>query len=104
MIARQGDVLILSTTEVPKAAKPVPKDKGRTILAYGEVTGHAHEVVGECSLLAADVAEMADRFLRVEQECRVVHQEHSPVLLPPGDYIVRRQSEYTEEAARMVAD
>ena len=101
---RQGDVLILEAGELPTGLKPVPKDKGRTILAYGEVTGHAHAVEGEVEFLAADLAEMEGRFLRVLSEAQVVHEEHGTITLPPGDYEVRRQREYTPEAPRMVAD
>lgn len=101
---RQGDVLIAAVDEIPAGLRSVPKDKGRTILAYGEVTGHAHAVIGDVELLEADVAEMEDRFLRVERECQVVHDEHDLITLPPGDYAVRRQREYSPEEIRQVAD
>lgn len=103
--ARQGDVLIISTTSIPKAAKPVERENGRIVLAHGEVTGHCHAIDSEHALfLAADLNEMADRFLKVSEECEVVHDEHDPITLPPGDYVVRRQREYQPEAVRNVAD
>src|SRR5947208_3733029 len=49
---RQGDVLIVPLAEaaVPETAAgatPEPRDaRGRLVLALGEVTGHAHAVVG----------------------------------------------------------
>lgn len=49
---RQGDVLIAPITEtaVPDTARDAasePRDgRGRLVLALGEVTGHAHAVVG----------------------------------------------------------
>ena len=95
MLYRQGDVLIAAIEKIPAGLKPVPKDAGRTILAYGEVTGHAHAVEGDVEFLAADVAEMQDRFLRVLSEARVVHEEHATITLPPGLYDVRRQRENT---------
>jgi hypothetical protein len=94
-VFRQGDVLIGAPTEIPEGLRPVPRDKGRVVLAYGEVTGHAHVVVGDCELLAADMDEMSQRFLRVLSEARVVHDEHDTITLPPGDYPVIRQREYT---------
>ena len=104
-IARQGDVLIVATGSIPKGAKPVDREDGKVVLAHGEVTGHAHVIDSpDVLFLAADVDEMADRFLRVEQECQVVHDEHDPVTLPPGNYRVRRQREYAPEAIRNVAD
>jgi hypothetical protein len=93
-LARQGDVLIKSVEKIPEGLQSVPLDAGRVILAYGEVTGHAHTVVGDVEFLAADLEEMEQRFLRVEQEAEVVHEEHGTVTLPPGEYEVIRQREY----------
>jgi hypothetical protein len=101
---RQGDVLVREVAEIPDGLQEVPKDNGRVILAYGEVTGHAHAVEGEVEFLAADLAELDERFLRVENEAQVVHEEHDTITLPPGDYLVTRQREYTPEAIRTVAD
>jgi hypothetical protein len=70
------------------------------ILAYGELTGHAHAVIGDAELFESDVSEIGQRFLRVEQESEVVHEEHGTVTLPPGDYEIRRQHEYSPEAIR----
>lgn len=101
---RQGDVMIARINEVPADLTAVPRDNGRVVLAYGEVTGHAHVVEGDCELLAADVEELEERFLRVEQEARVVHDEHDTIVLPPGDYRVTGQREYTPEKIVRVAD
>lgn len=102
---RQGDVLIKRVGKIPTGLATVPRDKGRVILAYGEITGHAHAVVGEVELLATDVEEMELRFLRVEGEmAEVVHEEHSTITLPAGLYEVRRQREYAPAASQMVAD
>jgi hypothetical protein len=103
-LARQGDVLIKSVAEIPEGLTPVPLDAGRVILAYGEVTGHAHAVVGDVEFFAADLEEMEQRFLKVEQEAQVVHEEHGTVTLPPGEYEVVRQREYAPEAPQWVAD
>lgn len=94
---RQGDVLIVATTNTPRDLKPVERDQGRVILAYGEVTGHAHAIVApDVELFTiGDLDEMAGRFLRVEAEALLEHEEHDTIILPPGDYLVRRQREYT---------
>jgi hypothetical protein len=89
---------------IPKGLKRVPLENGRVILAHGEVTGHAHAVVGEVELLAADLADLESRFLRVEAEAQVVHEEHSTITLAPGDYQVLRQREYQDDAPAYVAD
>ena len=94
-IARQGDVLIRSISEIPKGLVQVPRDShGRVILAEGEQTGHAHAVLGEVEFLAADLRDMEQTFLRVESEAEVVHEEHGTITLAPGDYEVIRQREY----------
>ncbi len=96
-IYRQGDVMIIATASIPAAAKnEVTRDNGRIVLAYGEVTGHAHAIhkSGAVLLTAPDTE---DRFLRIMDASGVTleHEEHATITLPPGDYIVRRQREYT---------
>jgi hypothetical protein len=106
-VARQGDILIVATTTIPKNAKPVARENGRTVLAHGEVTGHCHAIDDPTVLfLATDLGDLTDRFLRVERECRVVHDEHDAITLPPGEYIIRRQREYqsSDMAPIQVAD
>jgi hypothetical protein len=102
---RQGDVLIRSVDVLPKGLKAVPRDgRGRLVLAEGEATGHAHVVEGEALFLAADLADLEGRFLQVEAESAVVHEEHGTLTLSPGIYEVRRQREYESDAERYVAD
>lgn len=101
---RQGDVLLRRVNKIPGGLQAVPLDRGRVILAYGEVTGHAHAVEGDVEFLAADLAEREERFLRVEREASVVHEEHDTITLRPGDYRVVRQREYAPERPTYVAD
>lgn len=101
---RQGDVLIIPVEGIPDGTITIEREGGRLVLAHGEVTGHAHVVEGEATFLASDVEELERTFLRVEHEALVVHEEHDTVTLPPGDYEVRRQREYTPEEIRRVAD
>ncbi len=42
--------------------------------------------------------------LRIEGGATFVHEEHGPVTLPPGDYEVTIQREYSPEEIRNVAD
>ena len=101
---RQGDVMLVPVKKIPKGLKTVPLDNGRVILAYGEVTGHAHAVIGDVEFLAADLEDLEQRFLRVEAEAQVVHDEHDTITLLPGDYRVVRQREYQPEAPVFVGD
>ena len=99
-LARQGDVLIRRIDRLPKKDAVV---RVNGVLAYGEVTGHSHQVE---SLTRAEVLEIDDRlYLRVGEEgVRIVHDEHAPLSLPAGDYEVTTQREYVPGEIRNVAD
>lgn len=105
--ARQGDVMIRSVSAIPAGAQPV-ETKGRVVLAYGEVTGHAHAFYGGRVTMYRDDA-LARTFLRIEagpsgEGQDLKHEEHSTIAVPPGDYEVIRQREYSPEEIRQVAD
>jgi hypothetical protein len=61
------------------------------VLAEGEATGHAHRVRPSRGA-KAHLLELGDRlFLRVlNGDATVVHEEHRPITLPPGEYEVGR--------------
>lgn len=106
-VIRQGDVLVMAIESIPDAVESVERDRGRIVLAYGEVTGHAHAIASPDAELFASpgaTAEAVDRYLRVRSTVALEHEEHATVTLPPGDYVVRRQRQYEPERARMVAD
>lgn len=106
---RQGDVLVRQVRRRAPAGKDL-RERGRVILAHGEVTGHCHEVIEERRLdfetPAAQFFEEPNgrRFLFVERACVLTHQEHSPISLAPGCYEITRQREYSPEEIRQVAD
>lgn len=108
-LVRQGDVLLRQTKKAPTASARRVTDQGRVILAYGEQTGHAHEVIGVDNadpVPAMELFEEPDgsRVLVVKRDALVRHEEHGPVSLAPGHYEVIRQREYSPEAIRNVAD
>lgn len=99
---RQGDVLLIPVDKIPDDVRAVATEPdGRIVLAHGEVTGHAHAVVGECAFLENDAG---DRFLELAAEGAIVHEEHGTIEIAGGAYEVRRQREYSPEAIRNVAD
>ena len=105
---RQGDVLI-ERVENPALGKRVRRDKGRVVLAYGEVTGHAHTIAERGAELydtQEETESLEVRFLRVLADGGVAlsHEEHATITIPQGDYRITRQREYTPEAIRNVAD
>lgn len=114
---RQGDVLIEKVTKLPTARKPREPEHGRIILAHGEATGHAHEIESPELASLHDIQEslrllgdtegaeaMTQAGLIIEQGTAVIHQEHATIPLPKGNYVVRRQREYSPTEIRNVAD
>ncbi|MFJ4093945.1 MULTISPECIES: hypothetical protein [Streptomycetaceae] len=106
---RQGDVLLVP---VEKEAVPArvaslagqPRDaRGRLVLALGEVTGHAHAVVGPGEL-RREAGPFGAAWLHLPEGGRVVHEEHAAIPLPKGWFRVVRQREYAPGAVRIVAD
>lgn len=108
LIIRQGDVLLIAIDAIPAGAKDVtPED--RIVLAHGEVTGHAHALYEPLTKTkpagkarAWDAG--AERFLQVVTETPVRHEEHGHIPVPPGNYKIVQQREYSPEAIRNVAD
>lgn len=111
---RHGDVDIrpiesTSLKSIPKEAKPIGN-----ILAYGEATGHDHKIKsGQVLLLekpiTVDVAGeqvQVQKFLHVEQQTELVHQEHHTKPVLPGDYLILQERQYNpfDEEIRVVQD
>ena len=102
---RQGDVLLIPVREIllieNARLAPLPAVNGRIILAYGEATGHHHS-------LKASVGNLFEReqkrYLRMDIEAPLEHQEHAPILIPAGTYQVVIQREYEPAGIRNVLD
>ena len=97
---RQGDVLMLRVDGDPdelgeRVAEP--RDDGRVVLAYGEVTGHAHAIMDEAATLWRLAGD--DRLLLISGRAPVAlqHEEHATIMVPPGAYVVRRQREFAPD-------
>ena len=112
---RQGDVLIERISKLAK--KPIkPAVETPVILAHGSATGHSHQienpalaVLEESKEVTApgdlnDSATMTNSVMVLTGDTAVIHQEHSRIELPSGNYIVRRQREYSPTEIRNVQD
>ena len=100
---RQGDVWIEKVNHtISKDAKKLNRDAGRIVLAYGEVTGHAHAIKSN----NAELFEEADGqwYLSVNGVVTVEHEEHGAIELTTGTYLVGVQRQYTPQAIRRVED
>lgn len=106
---RQGDVLIVPVAEsaLPPHVEDGPQEprdaRGRLVLALGEVTGHAHAVVGPGRLMR-EPGPFGPLLLHLPDGGRVVHEEHAAIPLPKGWFRVVRQREYIPGSVRLVAD
>lgn len=122
---RQGDVLLKPVASLPAGLTTVPLDKGRIVLAYGEVTGHAHAIsdhgqvtrgigpAAAAEIVDATIARIkarlwqgqnGERYLEVTEPVSLTHEEHTAHTIPPGIYQVPAQVEYTPAELRRVAD
>ena len=104
-IIRQGDVLLIEVQAIPKGAVETTPD-GDVILAYGEVTGHAHRIVQTEAAPKVRIWDAAgERFIqRVEADALLTHEEHSAVVIERPIYRQIHQVEERGEAVRRVAD
>ena len=99
---RQGDVFLQKIEKLPDGKQEkVPAENGKLVLAHGEATGHHHAVDAHKAVLMLIGTAM---YLRCLKQTVLRHEEHGPVVLPAGDYLVRRQREYSPEEIRNVAD
>ncbi len=103
MLYRQGDLLLKEIPRVPKNAQSVKS----MVLAEGEATGHKHKLVGGLVQVYEDDK---NKFVEVEETTQLVHEEHTPIALDRGSYVVVREREFNPFAdskifsVRQVAD
>jgi hypothetical protein len=128
-IFRQGDVLLVAIAAAALSSfgegKRIKRDNGRVVLAYGEVTGHAHAITEpKVTLRAIDdaaaarqllasvglTAEIRDEevvgLLEVDENAELRHEEHGAIPLAAGErFVVLRQREWSDaEEPIQVAD
>lgn len=102
-IFRQGDVLIIQVDDLPaEELSEVERDGGRVILAYGEVTGHAHAIMEPSVKMWGTIK--GDRFIKSDVPFEVGHEEHAAVKLSAGTFKIVHQREYVRGEVRLVRD
>jgi len=87
------------------------------ILAFGEATGHLHQIHMKNMLDQAEVTVHMGRYRTAgedtpvafevcEETVTLTHEEHNPIDVPPGKYIVRivREFDHIAGRSRYVAD
>lgn len=80
----------------------IAPEAGRTVLAHGEVTGHAHAFKEPVPFYREKAS--GRRFLKLVEPQALSHEEHAPIEVPPGNYEVIRQTEFDERGRTAVLD
>lgn len=104
--ALHGDVIIERVGDLPTDFAKLEVE-AKNALAYGEATGHIHQLQGEAGVdFDLRVNKNNERHLRIVNPTMLKHQEHSPILLQPGEYKIGIQREYDpfEKLTRRVQD
>lgn len=121
---RQGDVLLIPVKDLPEGLEKSRTDRGFNVLAYGEVTGHAHAVKAEESELyvandnlrihaveygVREPSSVTGALRVMNDDTPVWHgtprhdrqepgdPDHDAISLPAGDYLVILPREYRGE-------
>lgn len=109
--AAQGDFLIIKIDALPQKIEAVTPRGAHHVIAHSE-TGHDHVMEAErvqCykPMGTAD-KDIYELFLAVEAPTEINHlrsfDTHEPILVNPGNYMVKRQREYVAEGFRRAAD
>ena len=123
---QQGDVVMLKVDDeyfeknVRKGEDVIEyhgKQPTHAIMAFGEVTGHTHQVNMANMLKGAGVTlhmgynrkageDVPQGFVIQNENVILTHEEHDPLELPPGKYIVKIVQEFNHitRRAQNVAD
>lgn len=105
--AFQGDVCIRRITAIPDTAIPACSENGVFVVAHSE-TQHHHIVAARAAQMLIDKTNAFIGYLKVLEPTELRHlrdfDTHAPLMLPPGNYEIRRQREHTPEGWRRAAD
>lgn len=117
---RQGDVLLVRVNALPEGIQEQPRKDGLIVLAYGEVTGHAHAIAepdvkwfgaanGQKYLESARPftlkhGELSALIHAREASVEVAGSDHTAQRFAPGVWMVVRQYEFSAEQLRQVMD
>lgn len=110
-MAAQGDFVIIRIDAIPTDVEQVAPRGNQIVVAHSE-TGHDHVMLAErvTAYKPAGVKEvdLYEMFLAVEAPTEINHlrsfDTHETLLVPPGNYQIRRQREYVPEGFRRAQD
>lgn len=88
---RHGDILLKSIEILPDNLKQIFQGKEFTV-AHGE-NGHSHVIVAEPAIEVLE-DEKGKRYIKINGEAEIKHQEHKTIKLKGGMYVVIHEQEY----------
>ena len=110
--AAQGDCVIRRIDKLPPGLKPADAENGLFIVAHSE-TGHHHVIDAEPNVQWFAGDDPMVSYLQVVEatdaaECLLRHlrdyDTHETIVIPPGNYELRRQEEWSPEGWKQVQD
>jgi hypothetical protein len=98
---RHGDLLIRRIEFLPQGLTKL----NTNILAEGEATGHQHRLTSKTAQVFGDGAKQ-QKYLSLEEPTQLVHEEHKPITIDEGTYLVIQEREFDPfgDYIRRVAD
>jgi hypothetical protein len=107
-IVRQGDVLLAKVKDTTSSTgdEIARHPTSGCVLALGEATGHHHHIPNKSATMRQIPRSdpMMDRMLTLKEKAELMHEEHFPIYLPPGNFIVEKQEEYRPKEIVPVVD
>ena len=109
----QGDVVIKPIEALPEYKKDdvttwprLDEQTLKGVLAYGEATGHSHQILEEDLDSVTVVKILSKLYVTALKEWTIKHEEHKPVSVPPGIYEVEiaKETDWLTRVTRRVAD
>ena len=109
--AAQGDFLIMKVNDIPKDVEAVEPVNGQYVVAHSE-TGHNHVMertgVEAYKKTGTSEVDLYELFMVVKEDTQIDHlrsfDTHESIGVTPGNYVIKRQREYTAEGFRRAAD
>lgn len=100
---RQGDVILTPVSGIPMGATQITTEEKRVVLAYGEVTGHAHAIYEDIDQVKVWAMGKV-KYLEVMAPVMLRHEEHTHAEIAPGIYKLPVQVEYSPAALQITRD
>lgn len=102
---RHGDVYIFDSPKTAAEIRRTGKRVASTVLAYGEVTGHKHELM---DATAFERYELDDKTFLIVNDggVSITHEEHGVGFVDAGvkEVVIDREYDYMAEMARNSID